>query len=40
MKYTRMTIGVKSTGMLSTGYLNPLVYAQKQVQGADLTQMT
>ncbi|MHA7651975.1 acyl-CoA dehydrogenase [Mycobacterium sp. ML4] len=36
----RMTIGVKSTGTLSTGYLNALAYAKERVQGADLTQMT
>ncbi len=36
----RMTIGVKSAGTLSTGYLNALAYAKERVQGADLTQMT
>ncbi len=36
----RMTIGVKATGTLSTGYLNALAYAKERVQGADLTQMT
>jgi hypothetical protein len=36
----RMTIGVKSTGTLSTGYLNALAFAKDRVQGADLTQMT
>jgi alkylation response protein AidB-like acyl-CoA dehydrogenase len=36
----RMTIGVKATGTLSTGYLNALAFAKKRVQGADLTQMT
>jgi alkylation response protein AidB-like acyl-CoA dehydrogenase len=36
----RMTIGVKSAGTLSTGYLNALAYAKDRVQGADLTQMT
>ena len=36
----RMTIGVKSAGTLSTGYLNALAYARERVQGADLTQMT
>jgi alkylation response protein AidB-like acyl-CoA dehydrogenase len=35
----RMTIGVKSTGTLSTGYLNALAFAKERVQGADLTQM-
>ncbi len=36
----RMTIGVKSAGTLSTGYLNALAYAKERVQGADLLQMT
>ena len=36
----RMTVGVKSSGTLSTGYLNALAYAKERVQGADLTQMT
>ncbi len=36
----RMTIGVKSAGTLSTGYLNALAFAKERVQGADLTQMT
>ncbi len=36
----RMTIGVKSAGTLSSGYLNALAYARERVQGADLTQMT
>jgi hypothetical protein len=35
-----MTIGVKSTGTLSTGYLNALAFAKERVQGADMTQMT
>jgi hypothetical protein len=35
-----MTIGVKSAGTLSTGYLNALAYAKERVQGADPTQMT
>ncbi|WP_278261663.1 acyl-CoA dehydrogenase [Nocardia sp. AG03] len=35
----RMTVGVKSSGTLSTGYLNALEYAKTRVQGADLTQM-
>ncbi|MGW5435286.1 acyl-CoA dehydrogenase [Nocardia asteroides] len=35
----RMTVGVKSSGTLSTGYLNALDYARTRVQGADLTQM-
>jgi hypothetical protein len=33
-------VGVKSSGTLSTGYLNALAYAKERVQGADLTQMT
>ncbi|MGW5309093.1 acyl-CoA dehydrogenase [Nocardia thailandica] len=36
----RMTVGVKSSGTLSTGYLNALAYAKERVQGADMTQMT
>jgi hypothetical protein len=36
----RMTIGVKSAGTLSAGYLNALDFAKQRVQGADLTQMT
>lgn len=32
----RMMIGAKSTGTLSTGYLNALAYAKERVQGADL----
>ena len=36
----RMTIGVKSSGTLSTGYLNALAFAKERVQGADMTQMT
>ncbi|WP_405160312.1 acyl-CoA dehydrogenase [Nocardia sp. NBC_01499] len=36
----RMVVGIKSTGTLSTGYLNALEYAKERVQGADLTQMT
>ncbi|MGW0181334.1 acyl-CoA dehydrogenase family protein, partial [Nocardia sp. NPDC003345] len=35
----RMMVGVKSSGTLSTGYLNALAYAKERVQGADLTQM-
>ncbi|MEU4413528.1 acyl-CoA dehydrogenase [Nocardia salmonicida] len=35
----RMTVGVKSCGTLSTGYLNALDYAKTRVQGADLTQI-
>ncbi|MFI5500825.1 acyl-CoA dehydrogenase [Nocardia asteroides] len=35
----RMTVGVKSAGTLSTGYLNALAYAKQRVQGADLTAM-
>ncbi len=33
----RMTVGVKATATLSTGYLNALAYAKQRVQGADLT---
>ncbi|KLO32757.1 acyl-CoA dehydrogenase [Mycobacterium haemophilum] len=40
IEHARMTIGVKSAGTLSTGYLNALAYAKERVQGADLTQMT
>jgi alkylation response protein AidB-like acyl-CoA dehydrogenase len=40
IEHARMTIGVKSAGTLSTGYLNALAYAKDRVQGADLTQMT
>ncbi|WP_063060243.1 acyl-CoA dehydrogenase [Nocardia sienata] len=36
----RMMVGVKSSGTLSTGYLNALAYAKERVQGADLTRMT
>ncbi|WP_216914369.1 acyl-CoA dehydrogenase [Nocardia noduli] len=36
----RMVVGIKSTGTLSTGYLNALDYATQRVQGADLTQMS
>ncbi|MCP2277479.1 acyl-CoA dehydrogenase [Nocardia amikacinitolerans] len=35
----RMMVGVKSSGTLSTGYLNALEFAKDRVQGADLTQM-
>jgi acetyl-CoA dehydrogenase-like protein/acyl-CoA dehydrogenase-like protein len=40
IEHARMTIGVKSTGTLSTGYLNALEYAKTRIQGADMTQMT
>lgn len=40
IEHARMTIGVKSAGTLSTGYLNALAYAKDRVQGSDLTQMT
>jgi alkylation response protein AidB-like acyl-CoA dehydrogenase len=40
IEHARMTIGVKATGTLSTGYLNALEYARTRVQGADMTQMT
>ncbi len=36
----RMSIGVKSTATLSTGYLNALEYAQERVQGPDLAKAT
>jgi alkylation response protein AidB-like acyl-CoA dehydrogenase len=35
----RMLVGVKSSGTLSTGYLNAVEYAKTRIQGADLTQM-
>ncbi|KUI31067.1 butyryl-CoA dehydrogenase [Mycobacterium sp. IS-1496] len=40
IEHARMTIGVKSAGTLSTGYLNALAYAKARVQGADMTHMT
>ncbi|GAB3015407.1 acyl-CoA dehydrogenase [Mycobacterium bourgelatii] len=40
IEHARMTIGVKSAGTLSSGYLNALAYAKERVQGADMTQMT
>ena len=40
IEHARMTIGVKSAGTLSTGYLNALDFAKQRVQGADLSQMT
>jgi alkylation response protein AidB-like acyl-CoA dehydrogenase len=39
IEHARMTIGVKSSGTLSTGYLNALAYAKERMQGADMTQM-
>ncbi len=39
IEHARMTIGVKATGTLSTGYLNALDYAKTRVQGADITQI-
>lgn len=33
---SRMSIGVKCTGILSSGYLNALAYAKERVQGPDL----
>ena len=36
----RMLVGIKSSGTLSTGYLNALEYAKTRIQGADMTQMT
>ncbi|OBI46733.1 butyryl-CoA dehydrogenase [Mycobacterium kyorinense] len=38
--HARMTIGVKSAGTLSTGYLNALAFAKERVQGPDLTLMS
>jgi alkylation response protein AidB-like acyl-CoA dehydrogenase len=35
----RMLVGIKSSGTLSTGYLNALEYAKARIQGADMTQM-
>src|SRR6201999_667650 len=35
----RMLVGIKSSGTLSTGYLNALDYAKSRIQGADMTQM-
>jgi alkylation response protein AidB-like acyl-CoA dehydrogenase len=35
----RMLVGIKSSGTLSTGYLNALEYAKTRLQGADMTQM-
>jgi alkylation response protein AidB-like acyl-CoA dehydrogenase len=35
----RMLVGIKSSGTLSTGYLNALDYAKTRIQGADMTQM-
>jgi hypothetical protein len=34
-----MLVGIKSSGTLSTGYLNALDYAKTRIQGADMTQM-
>ena len=36
----RMTVGIKSAGTLSTGYLNALAYAKERIQGSDMQQMT
>ncbi|MGV9799037.1 acyl-CoA dehydrogenase [Mycobacterium sp. NPDC003449] len=36
----RMTVGVKSAGTLSTGYLNALAYAKERIQGSDMLKMT
>ncbi|OBF41639.1 butyryl-CoA dehydrogenase [Mycolicibacterium peregrinum] len=36
----RMTVGVKSAGTLSTGYLNALAYAKDRIQGSDMLKMT
>src|SRR5271163_2970241 len=35
----RMLVGIKSSGTLSTGYLNALDYAKTRIQGADMTRM-
>ncbi|MBO0865996.1 MAG: acyl-CoA dehydrogenase, partial [Mycobacterium sp.] len=35
----RMLVGIKSSGTLSTAYLNALEYAKTRIQGADMTQM-
>ncbi|ART67448.1 acyl-CoA dehydrogenase [Mycobacterium dioxanotrophicus] len=35
----RMTVGVKSAGTLSTGYLNALAYARERLQGSDMLAM-
>jgi alkylation response protein AidB-like acyl-CoA dehydrogenase len=35
----RMTVGVKSAGTLSTGYLNALAYARERIQGSDMLAM-
>ncbi|WP_028478263.1 acyl-CoA dehydrogenase [Nocardia sp. CNY236] len=40
LEHARMMVGIKSSGTLSTGYLNALEFAKQRVQGADLTQMT
>jgi alkylation response protein AidB-like acyl-CoA dehydrogenase len=40
IEHARMTIGVKATGTLSTGYLNALAFAKERVQGADMAQMS
>lgn len=39
IEHARMTIGVKSAGTLSTGYLNALAYAKERIQGSDLLQV-
>ena len=39
IEWARMTVGVKATGTLSTGYLNALAYARQRVQGPDLARM-
>ncbi|MGL6236303.1 MAG: acyl-CoA dehydrogenase [Segniliparus sp.] len=35
----RMTVGIKATATLSTGYLNALEFAKQRVQGSDFTEM-
>ncbi|HET9876748.1 MAG TPA: acyl-CoA dehydrogenase [Mycobacterium sp.] len=39
IEIARMLVGIKSSGTLSTGYLNALEYAKTRIQGADMTQM-
>ncbi|GAA5048842.1 acyl-CoA dehydrogenase [Nocardia callitridis] len=40
LENARMMVGIKSSGTLSTAYLNALEYAKQRVQGADLTKMS
>ncbi|MGV0795481.1 acyl-CoA dehydrogenase [Mycolicibacterium elephantis] len=39
LEFSRMNVGVKATGTLSSGYLNALAYARSRVQGIDLASM-